>query len=92
MSCRGRVISGWLKTQGMFSGAALRRHCQHMFGCGVEVGERAGTQQPVEVLGQAAITDFGEAEPELDDREDMQDPRPGLALDAVLFAHLGVFV
>ncbi len=46
----------------MFSGAALRRHCQPMFGCGVEVGERAGTQQPVEVLGQAAITDFGEAE------------------------------
>ena len=45
--------SGWLKTQGMFSGAALRRHCQHMFGCGVEVGERAGTQQPVKVLDQA---------------------------------------
>ncbi len=61
-----------------------------MFAGGVEVDESAGAEQPVEVLGQTAIADFGEAEAQLHHAEDMLDPRPRSGLLAVLFAYLGV--
>lgn len=56
-----------------------------MIACGQQIGQRAGAEQPIEVLGQTAITHLGEAELQLDQREDVLDPRTRFRLDAVLF-------
>ena len=73
-----------------FSGAVLPSDCHAVFAGSHQVDQRAGGEQPAEVFCQSAITHLAEAELELDQREDMLDPRTRLALDAVLFAHLRV--
>lgn len=56
----------------------------------VEIDHYRGSCEPVQVLGKTTIADIDEAEVDIEQREDMLDPRPRLALDAVFFAHLGI--
>ena len=66
------------------------RHCRPAFAGGVEVDQGADGFDPVQVLGQAAIAHFGEAESEFHHREHMLDAGADFAPDAVLFSDLRV--
>ena len=52
--------------------------------------EREGGEEPVGVFGQPPVAHPGEAELQLEQRKHVLDPRTGLALNAILLAHLFV--
>jgi len=67
-----------------FWGQVTRRWAaQQMSACHEQIRERAGHEQAMSVLDQAAATHLGEAEHPLDDPDRMLDFRPHLRLGAV---------
>src|SRR6266705_2713135 len=68
------------------SGATLPLSSQQVTSRQVQIGQRRGHEQPMRILGQAAVTHFDEAEDALDDADGVLDLGPDPRLGAILGA------